>query len=175
MRSRIERARFGVAVALAAGVAGFGLQGCGAAASPTNVADLASQSSFLSMRTVLESQNSAAEEPERLVIRDQATWDLVWAGLLGTPGAPATQPFVDFRKEIVLVAALGTKPNAGYTVSLGPTVQVDNAVTATVRKQVPGARCGSADMVTHPLSIATIPRTDLRVEFVENEQVNDCM
>jgi hypothetical protein len=174
MRSRIRRSGLGITIAAVAGIAALGLQGCADAASPLAPSAKVVETAAVPMRTVLESQNSQVQTPRRLVIRSEAAWEEVWAELQGQGASSATRPEVDFRKEIVLLAALGTKPNAGYTVSLGPTVQVGDVVTATVRKVMPGARCGSADVVTHPFSIATIPATDLPVDFVEAEEVADC-
>jgi hypothetical protein len=148
------------------------MQGC-ADASPTELVK-SSQSAVMPLNTVIESEQSGIQVPQRMVIRDEATWEAVWAQLQGASTSSLPMPQIDFTKNMILVATLGTKPTSGYTVTFGPTYETDTQVTAYVQKTVPGRKCGTAEMVTHPFSVASLPRTDLVVKFVETEEVKDC-
>jgi hypothetical protein len=160
------------ALATVAGIAVLGLQAC-TNGSPTALRKT-TESAVMPLTMLFESQQSGVQEMLRLVVRDQATWATVWAELEGSATNSAPTPRIDFSKEIVLVATLGTKPTGGYTISLGPSYQTDQEVTAYVQKEVPGRKCGAAEMVTHPFSVASLTRTSLPVRFVETEEVKEC-
>jgi hypothetical protein len=155
-----------------AGIALIAMQAC-ANDSPTELVK-SSQSAVMPLNTVIESEQSGIQVPQRMVIRDEATWETVWAELEGPSTNAMPIPQIDFTRNMILVATLGTKPTAGYTVSLGPTYETDTQVTTYVQKTSPGKKCGTAEMVTHPFSAASLPRSDLVVKFVETEEVKDC-
>ena len=58
---------------------------------------------------------SGIGQSERLVVRDNATWQTVWTsiwrGMMPTPALPN----VDFTKEMVIIAARGTRSTGGYS------------------------------------------------------------
>ena len=62
--------------------------------------------------------NSGMTDSARVVIRNEADWRRTWAQLIGhiTP-APEAPP-VDFTKEMVIVAAMGTRPTAGSMIRI---------------------------------------------------------
>lgn len=49
-------------------------------------------------------------ETVREVIRDQAAWTAMWAKLREGSALPETPPAVDFKKDMVIVAAMETQP-----------------------------------------------------------------
>ena len=49
-------------------------------------------------------------ETVREVIRDQAAWTAMWAKLREGSSLPETPPAVDFKKDMVIVAAMQTQP-----------------------------------------------------------------
>jgi hypothetical protein len=49
-------------------------------------------------------------ETVREVIRDQAAWTAMWAKLREGSALPETPPAVDFKKDMVIVAAMQTQP-----------------------------------------------------------------
>ena len=51
------------------------------------------------MSTVFESQSSAVQDVRRVVIRDEPTWEAVWAELQGQSTNPVPRPAIDFSRD----------------------------------------------------------------------------
>jgi hypothetical protein len=117
---------------------------------------------------------SGYDQPERLVVTDQATWQSVWQTIHATLEPEPPLPVVDFNREMVLVAAMGRRPSGGHAIRLEAAEQDDQAVTVTVRTVVPGAGCVVSQVVTSPVDLARIPRTALPVRFADSSSTLRC-
>jgi len=76
-------------------------------------------------------------------------------------------PEIDFSKEMVVVAAMGSRPSSGYWIIIDGACEVDGQVEVFV-SSVEDARCsGQFPVVTYPADAVRIPRTDLPIVFRE--------
>jgi hypothetical protein len=117
---------------------------------------------------------SGFDNPARLVVRDAATWQAIWAQTFKGGSVP-TIPVVDFSREMLVVVALGSHSSGGYGILIDGASDVSSGnVSVTVRSISPGARCGVTGAFTQPVDIARMPRRDGTVSFVERTQVTDC-
>lgn len=112
-------------------------------------------------------------------IRSQEGWDDLWRLAAPNPLAQADQsipaPDVDFTKTLVLVAALGTRPTAGYSVIIQGALDDGAVIHVYVLEVRPnGPDCIAATVITHPVSIALIPRSDRQVRFEISTADLDC-
>jgi hypothetical protein len=116
---------------------------------------------------------SGLSAPERVVIRDQASWASMWAAMsLGGP-VPAL-PDVDFTNEMLVVAALGERPTEGYSIFIDHAVAVDGSVEVTVRSVAPGQTCIVFNDFTQPVDIARLPRYEGPITFRETSEIHSC-
>lgn len=113
---------------------------------------------------------SQADEPRRLVVRDQRTWDEVWADVGPSHPTLDGQPDVDFSREVVIVAAYGQTvlPN---TICVESAAASSAGLTVWVRRT---SYCNLVDELANPTDVVRIPRTDQAVRFVETEQFAIC-
>ncbi|MGH7631304.1 MAG: protease complex subunit PrcB family protein [Gemmatimonadales bacterium] len=112
-------------------------------------------------------------DPSRAVIRDSTAWAAFWtqAHALVEPAPPV--PAVDFDKEMLLVAALGTRSSGGHAVTID-SVARGATLRAFVTAVAPGADCMTTMAITWPVQVVRVPRFDGSVEFVEGERVQPC-
>lgn len=120
------------------------------------------------------SYNSGLTEPQRLVVRDQATWQQTWDSIYRFSFPVPTLPAVDFAREMVIVAALGQKPTGGYSIFIDGATETANGVTINVRSVSPGGNCGVTAALTQPLDIARVTRREGAVSFSETATTQNC-
>lgn len=117
---------------------------------------------------------SGIAQPERLIVRDDATWQAVWTsiwrGLTPTPSLPN----IDFTKEMVIVAALGSRSTGGYGIVVDSALMTTNGLKVWVGTSSPGLTCGTTQAFTSPVDIARIQRIDAPVGFVDVAKVVQC-
>jgi hypothetical protein len=114
------------------------------------------------------------DTPTRLgapvVFLDQASWFDFW-----TDHSGSTMPFpvVNFDEEMVVVAAVGVRDEAGDSVEVRRILQVDEGTLTEIFERVPGDFCSPAARSHVPFHIVLAPRTpspirfsDIRVERV---------
>jgi hypothetical protein len=117
---------------------------------------------------------SGIVQRERLVVRDDATWQTVWTSIWrGTTPTPAL-PNVDFANEMVIVAALGSRSTGGYSIVVDSAVMSSNGLTAWVGTSSPGPGCITTQAFTSPVDIARVQRFDAQVSFVDVPRVVQC-
>jgi len=120
------------------------------------------------------SETSGYADATRLVVRDSVAWRLVWRTLhLGRPEAPL--PPVDFRREMVVVAALGGRLLGGHAIAIDTVRRAGEEIEAVVRTAVPGEGCPRTPTVVEPADVVRVPRSERAVTFTERREVRtDC-
>ena len=115
--------------------------------------------------TIAQSARSQIQESRQVVVRTAADWLTLW-----TTHDSAPAPNVDFSRVIVVGVFLGTRPTAGFSVRItGVTARENSAVVEYVEgKPRPGAM--TAQMLTSPFHLVTVPRSIETVEFKKVEK-----
>jgi hypothetical protein len=117
---------------------------------------------------------SGLTERERIVVRDASTWAALWPRILGSHRPMPPVPSVDFAREMVVVASMGTRSSGGYTIAIDSVFVARDTLRVVVREQSPGPRCGTTAALTMPVALARLERSELPVSFISRAAVRDC-
>jgi hypothetical protein len=110
----------------------------------------------------------------RLVIRDRDEFNELWKQIIRLASDKPALPEVDFSREMIIVAAMGQQPSSGYEIIIDSACEVDNQLEVLVRS-TNYLKCGlQLGIVTAPVDIVRLPKTDLPVVFRETEVTSDC-
>lgn len=113
-------------------------------------------------------------EPTRLLVRNDAQWRAVWSQLVGHVSPSPEPPPIDFTKEMVVVASLGTKPTAGHLVRVTRAGRMSGVTYVEIVSTSPGARCKLPPRPSAPADVVVMPKLDEPVTFVETYVVSAC-
>ncbi|HEY4129096.1 MAG TPA: protease complex subunit PrcB family protein [Gemmatimonadaceae bacterium] len=118
--------------------------------------------------------NSGLVDSARVVVRDAATWRTLW-GQINQPFIPQPAvPSIDFNRDMVVVAAMGTKPSGGYDIMIEGVTEDSSGVEISVVRSSPGNGCALTAARTQPVDLARIPATPRPVRFRERSVVVPC-
>jgi hypothetical protein len=117
---------------------------------------------------------SGIEERQRLVIRDAARWREVWAAIVRNISPAPAAPDVDFSRQMIVLAAMGSRPTGGASITIVGVERAGGRLRVTVRETSPGRGCMTTQAFTAPLAAALVPRSDEPVDFVERSEVREC-
>lgn len=118
--------------------------------------------------------NNGQSAPARLAIRDEATWRDVWTRLTARSSPAQPLPKVDFAREMLILAAMGTRNSGGYSIVIDSVGVAGGDVDAWVTEWSPGPRCGTTAALTSPIALARLARADGAVRFHESQRVVEC-
>src|SRR5262245_43256767 len=96
---------------------------------------------------------SSLVKPERLLVRDQATFTSVWTRAFG-PDVPL--PKVDFLHERVIVAALGGRASGGYAIEVKSAAVEAGELVVEVSSTSPGRDCVVTLATTQPVDMVKV-------------------
>lgn len=120
------------------------------------------------------SSYAGIRDPIRAVIRDSTEWRKLW-DRINRPFTPAPAlPAIDFDREMIVVAGLGTRPSGGYDVVIEGAEQDSAGIQVSVRVATPASGCPVSAVTTQPIDLARIAATDLPVRFREHGVVVAC-
>ena len=108
-----------------------------------------------------EDTNTAMAAPQYLL--DDAAWLDFWQSHAGTTSPPA----VDFAEEIVIVAAVGVREEAGDSVEVRRILQVGEGTLTYVLERTPGDFCSPAARTHVPFHVVVAPRTPGPYRFAD--------
>jgi len=118
---------------------------------------------------------SGFDKPTRLVVRDVVTWQAVWHQIYLRQSPVPPLPAIDFSREMVVVAALGSHSTGGYSILLaGATEAAADGIVVTVNSNSPGSNCFVTEAFTQPVDVARLPLHHGPVSFVEQSHVSTC-
>jgi hypothetical protein len=118
--------------------------------------------------------SSGYADSARLVIRNKDEWAQIWSRLVSNHGPTPATPEIDFSRDVVIVAAMGTRATGGYTIAVSNVAEDGAGLVATVVSTSPGRTCGTTAALTAPVDIVKVNRLDVPVRFVEQQSVHDC-
>jgi hypothetical protein len=111
----------------------------------------------------------------RLVVRDRDTWVQVWNRISPGPNSPP-MPEIDFKREILIVAAMGLRPSSGYQIIIDKAYLYERYPRLeVVVRSIDNTKCpglGVFTSITAPIDVVRLPRTEYPVVLREIEGSN---
>ncbi|MGH8279396.1 MAG: hypothetical protein ACRETQ_07520 [Gammaproteobacteria bacterium] len=98
-------------------------------------------------------------------VHSQADLDKLWQQAFGGMSQVPTQPSVDFSKDMVIAAFLGSEKHGGYVARI---TNVDNSgasLGVTVTITVPGQNCNFSQSTSEQYQFFSIPASSKPVSF----------
>ena len=118
------------------------------------------------VQTIARETMSRVDEPKQAVARTAAEWTALWRQHAGDAPAPA----VDLSTRTVIAVFLGTRGTAGYAVDITGTRQAAGVLTVEWRERRPDRDAITAQVLTSPAQIATIPKFAGEIRFEKAER-----
>ncbi|PYR25758.1 MAG: hypothetical protein DMF92_19925 [Acidobacteria bacterium] len=117
------------------------------------------------MKTIDAGMQSQIEEPRQVTARSAEEWAKVWRQHSWDREPPA----VDFAHDMVVGVFLGGRPTAGFGVQLVGTREDRGALVVQYRETRPPAGSITAQIITSPYQLVTLPKRagDIRFEKIE--------
>lgn len=108
---------------------------------------------------------SQVDDPRQVVARSAAEFAALWKQHAGSKPAPP----VDFGSRMVVAVFLGTRTSAGFSAEIVRTREADGKLIVEWQERRPGRDEVSAQVMTSPAIVATIPKFagDVTFEKVE--------
>lgn len=117
---------------------------------------------------------SGVDRASRGVVRSQGEWQALWAQVVrGRQPTPAT-PAVDFEREMVIVAAMGTRATGGYAITVDSVTATPGALHVFVTERSPGRGCITTQAFTAPVDAVALPVDGRGVQFHETTVDRGC-
>lgn len=122
--------------------------------------------------------DSGILDSARFVVRNEQQWRDVWSRLAAGKPQMASPPAVDFSREMVLVATLGSQ-RPGHSIRVQKISNVGGVLYAEVISRTPGDHCSTVRQVsnaatTAPADVVIVPATRDPVAFVERRGNRTC-
>jgi hypothetical protein len=109
---------------------------------------------------------SGVDEAKQAVARSAAEWAALWRQHAGTKALPP----VDFGSRTVVAVFLGTRSSAGFSAEITGTRQSGGKLIVEWQERAPGRDQVSAQVLTSPAVIASIPKFTGEVVFEKVEK-----
>ena len=123
---------------------------------------------------VLQAQYTGLVERERAVIRDAQTWSQFWSRAHRNVMPQPPAPTIDFTRNIVVAAAMGTRSNGGFSIGIEQVYAADGDLYVVVEERSPGPNCITTQALTAPVAAVRVPRPGAPVSFIERSETFRC-
>ena len=113
--------------------------------------------------TIARDQMSGVDRPRQAVARTDAEWKALWRDHAGDKPLPA----VDLASRMVAAVFLGSRNSAGYGVEITAVRKDGDAMVIEWRETRPAADAITAQVITTPAHLVSVPRFAGEVRFVK--------
>jgi len=118
------------------------------------------------VQVVSRDMMSQIEEPTQVVARNPVEWAALWRDHAGDKPVPT----VDFTSRMVVAIFLGTRSSAGYSVDVTRIRPADGSLIVEWQERRPAKGEVSAQVMTSPAAIVTVPKFDGKITFAKVER-----
>jgi len=122
---------------------------------------------------LLQTQSATVGEPEQRIVRDPAAWAALWASLHAGMPAPPLPP-VDFEREVVAFATMGTRSTGGFELNVTGTRRVGQDLEVVLVETVPAADCMLPQAETAPTVVVRVPSAPGAMRFTVQRKTQRC-
>ena len=119
------------------------------------------QGPTLPLRMLDKGDQSNVDAARQVVVRTAGEWNTLWR----QHSPDRDQPRVDFSREMVVGAFLGSRTTAGFDVAIVGAEMEQGSVVVRFRETRPQAGGVLAQVITSPYHLAAIPRQGGTVRF----------
>lgn len=160
-------------------VAGFGCSPAGTGPEEATTTGPEEQTSIpesavpVSTQVLLDAADSGIGERARWVIRDEAEWRAFWNAAMANRLPAPEMPEVDFSRDMVLAAALGTRSTGGHDIAIAE-VRRDDDLFARVVETSPGPTCMVTQALTAPVIAVRVERFEGEVTWLTETATRPC-
>ena len=117
---------------------------------------------------------SGIDDSIRVVIADATRWRLYWHRVHARVQPVPPLPTVDFARDMVILAAMGTRRSGGYGIRVDSAYDAGEFVEVVVWRSAPGAGCLVTAALTQPVDVVYIPARRVPVRFRERATTESC-
>ena len=121
----------------------------------------------LPIRSLAKGAFSGIKVAQQEVLQDSGQWETLWKLHSTSAGSAEKIPAVDFSKEMVIVATMGTRRTGGYSIEIVRVEPSGKTLSIAVRQSSPPPGAITIQALTAPFHFVAVPRSDLKPEFVE--------
>jgi hypothetical protein len=118
------------------------------------------------MKTIEKGDHSNMDDAKQVAVRTAAAFKQLWQQ--HSPDRPL--PAVDFSKAMVVGVFLGSRPTAGYTLEIVSAIQANGTLVVRYREAVPPAGTMTAQVITSPFHLVSVPLFAGDVKFEKVQQ-----
>jgi hypothetical protein len=126
-------------------------------------------STSVAVTTLAKGEMSAIDEAREVVVRDGSEWSTLWKQHNWNDPPPR----VDFAAQTVLGVFLGSRPTAGYSVEITKATLDGGTLVVEYVEHRPAARDITAQVLTMPFHLVSVPVHKGPVRFVRAEASRD--
>lgn len=119
---------------------------------------------------ITEGLQSDVSRRVNYLVTSQSALEKLWTMVKAT----GTPPTIDFTKEAVIAVFAGEKPTAGYEITVSKVRDSADARIVAVSVMQPAPDCVTAQMVTMPYEILTVPATPLPLTHEDSVLTVNC-
>ncbi len=113
------------------------------------------------LQTLEKGADSATDAARQVTARTEAEWTKVWRA----HSFERALPKVDFTRDMVVGVFLGSRPTAGFSVDIVEAKVENGVLVVRYRETKPGRDRMTAQILTAPYHLVTIPRFNGDVKF----------
>jgi hypothetical protein len=124
----------------------------------------------VSFTTIDKGTISGFTVPLQMFISSQKEWVEIWTTRQGSATPKRGHPAVDFDRDVVIVAALGTKDSGGYSLEITRIVRTKDDIQIFIRRAAPPDGAKAATVSTSPFVLARMKKPDRMVTFRDEEK-----
>jgi hypothetical protein len=124
--------------------------------------------------TVLSASYTGIDRGRNELLRDAGAWSDAWNEIHARMSPRPPLPSIDFGRDMLVLAALGERPNGCFAVEIRAVEQVGATLRVEVEEAAPGPACSCTLARVQPVHVLRLARHDGPVEFRDRRVTLPC-
>ena len=122
--------------------------------------------------SVVSELHSGIAEKRRELVRDQESWARLWSEIHRGQDSAGQPPPVDFSRQMLILAALGTRPTGGFAVKVRGVSTRGEQLEVVVLESCPAQGAMVTAALTQPVEVVRVARLSQTPTFKEQRETS---
>ena len=128
----------------------------------------------IEFKSVAKNTNGRIQELTQTFYTNQAAFEKAWNMAWSNFSDPTPTPQIDFKKNTVVLVALGMRNNGGYQLKINSVREEAGQIIVDYTEITPNPKCNTTQAIVFPYEFISFAKTSKKIVFNASAQVGSC-
>lgn len=128
----------------------------------------------IDFKSVAKNTNGGIQELTQTFYTNQAAFEKAWKLAWSNFSDPTPTPQIDFKKNTIVLVALGMRNNGGYQLKINSVREEASQIIVDYTEITPNPKCNTTQAIIFPYEFISFAKSSKKIIFKTSTEMGSC-